>query len=66
MRRPPPPSRTLDRADWPEWAVEEFEERAAILTYDAGLDRERAEREAWGPIRLRLERIKLDLDWRRR
>ncbi len=45
------------RADWPEAAREELEERAAILEFEAGLPREEAERkaeelvrEAWGPL----------------
>jgi hypothetical protein len=45
------------RADWPEAAREELEERAAILQFEANLPREEAERKAeelvraaWGPL----------------
>lgn len=36
---------------WPADLVSEWEERAAILEYDAGLPREEAERKAWEMVR---------------
>jgi hypothetical protein len=39
------------REDWPAAALELFEERAAILEYDAGLSRVEAERLAEALIR---------------
>lgn len=43
-----------DRAGWPLWAREAFEERAAIMEYDGGLERADAERKAEEAIRLEL------------
>lgn len=38
--------REAKRRRWPAWALEEFEERAAIMEYDGKLRRDDAEREA--------------------
>ncbi len=40
------PSNSLE----PEYAQEEFEERAAIMEFDGGLSRDEAEREAWALV----------------
>lgn len=46
---------------WPVWARESWEERAAILEYEAGLDRETAEKTA---TRMVLERLRKDRERR--
>lgn len=40
-----------NRADWPEAAREDYEERAAILEYDAGFTRDQAEASAEAMVR---------------
>ena len=42
-----------DRRHWPAEAREEWEERAAVLEYDAKMNRERAERAAETIVRER-------------
>lgn len=40
---------------WPEWAKEAWEERAAILEHDAGMEKEKAERTAYFLVKAQVE-----------
>ena len=44
-----------DRRDWPQWALDHWEERAAIIEYCGGRPREEAEREAESVVRLQVK-----------
>ena len=49
-------SALIQRISGKEDAWEDFEERAAIMEFDGGLNRDEAEREAWGLV-LNLRRL---------
>jgi hypothetical protein len=45
---------TQTRASWPDWAVEAWEERSAIMQWDGGMSRADAERKAEAAIILEM------------
>ncbi len=53
-RRRAAPWGDYDPRGWPEFWREAWEERAAIMEYDGGMDRARAELEAWRLLRARV------------
>lgn len=54
-----PTTLPADRADWPEEALENWEERSAIIEFDGGLPREEAERLAEERVRLECARSRV-------
>lgn len=49
-----------DRAKWPSWARDLFEERAAMMEHHGEVDREEAERRAKWCVLAVMERVQAD------